>query len=222
MVNQAIKLGAEIETNTTVSSWSVGDDGKVEVQTDRGVFQAERLVLAGGAWSPALLPNLNLNLRVLRKQQQWFQIDRVDQKLINGFPSFLIEQSDGSVYYGIPEIDYLGMKVCEHSGGTLVEDPSEMNRELDQPELERVEQFMKDHLVFGHHRMVHYSVCMYAMSTDSHFIVDRYPDLPQVSFAAGMSGHGFKFAPVIGRYLVDLLDGERDPDFEFLKFDRNS
>jgi glycine/D-amino acid oxidase-like deaminating enzyme len=61
---------------------------------------------------------------------------------------------------------------------------------------------------------------MYTMSADSHFIVDRHPELPQVSFAAGMSGHGFKFAPVVGRYLVDLLDGTSDPDFEFLKLDR--
>ena len=220
MINQAVKLGAKIETDTTVLSWSVADDGKVEVQTDRGRFCAERLIVAGGAWSQGLLPNLRLNLKVLKKQQQWFQIDRVDQKLINGLPSFLIEQADGTCFYGIPEIDHLGMKVCEHSGGLPVEDPSKLNRELDQAELERVEKFMKDHLVFGHHRMVHYSVCMYTMSADSHFIVDRHPELPQVSFAAGMSGHGFKFAPVVGRYLVDLLDGTSDPDFEFLKLDR--
>ena len=82
------------------------------------------------------MPELNLNLKLLRKQQHWFQIDRVDQKLINRFPSFLIEQADGSCFYGIPEIDYLGMKVCEHSGGTEVSNPTELDRELDQAELE--------------------------------------------------------------------------------------
>jgi sarcosine oxidase len=220
MISQAAKLGAEIIGNTTVTGWSVSDDGNLSVQTDEGRFRSRRLVIAGGAWSASLLPDLDLKLQVLRKQQFWFQLDRVDQKLINRFPSFLIEQADGSCYYGIPEIDYLGMKVCEHSGGKPVADPAMLNRELETAELERVQKFMKDYLDFGHSRLVHHSACMYSMTPDGHFIVDQYPDLPQVVFAAGMSGHGFKFAPVIGRYLIDLLQGQREPEFDFLKFDR--
>ncbi len=220
MINQAVKLGAEIVGDTPVTEWSVSDDGTVIVQTADARFRTRRLVIAGGAWNTALLPGLDLKLQVLRKQQFWFQLDRVDQKLINRFPSFLFELNDGSCFYGIPEINYLGMKVSEHSGGSPVKDPSRLNRELDSEELERVRRFMREYMEFGHSRLVHHSACMYSMTPDGHFIVDSYPGLPQVVFAAGMSGHGYKFAPVIGRYLVELLQGQREPEFEFLKYER--
>jgi sarcosine oxidase len=180
------------------------------------------LVIAGGAWAQSLLPDLDLELRVLRTQQHWFQLDRVDQKLINRFPAFLFEQVDGDVYYGIPELDYLGMKVCEHTGGELIEDPLNVDRELDRSALTRVVEFLKRSMNFGHHRLVHHSTCLYTKSGDGHFMVDAYPDLPQVSFAAGLSGHGFKFAPVIGQYLIELLEGQRDADFEFLRLRKDA
>ena len=63
-------------------------------------------------------------------------------------------------------------------------------------------------------------MCKYTMTPDCHFIVDRHPEIPQLVFAAGFSGHGFKFAPVIGKRLVGMLDGETDPRFDFLKADR--
>ena len=59
---------------------------------------------------------------------------------------------------------------------------------------------------------------MYTMSPDEHFIVDRIGE--NVSFACGMSGHGYKFAPVIGRALVDMLDGNLRADMQFLKASR--
>ena len=220
MIGQATKLGAEIVADTAVLGWDVDDQGTVAVRTTIGRFQSSRLVIAGGPWSARLMPDLNLSLRVLRKQQHWFQLDRVDQKLVNQFPAFLFEQDDKAVFYGIPEIDYLGMKVAEHSGGEIVEDPAHVDRELNDLELKRVEGFLKQHLRFGHHRLVHYSACMYTMSPDGHFIVDRYPGQERVSFAAGLSGHGFKFAPVLGRYLIDLLEAGHDPEFEFLKYGR--
>lgn len=220
MISQARKHGAEIVGETPVTGWSVRDDDKVIVKTQSDQYCTKRLVICVGAWSPSLLPELDLKMKVIRKQQFWFQLDRVDQKLINRFPSFLFELPDGSCYYGIPEIDYLGMKVCEHSGGIEIVDPSQLDRGLDKMELERVQGFMQSYMRFGHSRLVHHSACMYSMSMDGHFIVDQYPGLPQVVFAAGMSGHGFKFSPVIGRYLIDMLQGRQEPEFEFLKYDR--
>ena len=69
---------------------------------------------------------------------------------------------------------------------------------------------------------MHHSTCMYTMSPDGHFFVDHYPEHSNVVFAAGMSGHGFKFAPVVGKHLIDLLQGETDPDFEFLRIARQN
>jgi len=62
---------------------------------------------------------------------------------------------------------------------------------------------------------------MYTMSPDEHFVVDRHPELPNFVFAAGLSGHGFKFVPVLGRALADLaLDGGTELPIEFLSLKR--
>ena len=128
-----------------------------------------------------------------------------------------MEKDNGDCFYGMPEVDYLGLKVCEHTGGVAIKSPSEIDTGINKNALERTEQFMQEHLVHGRRRLVHHSTCMYTMSPDGHFYVDHYPGHSNVVLAAGMSGHGFKFAPVIGKQLIDLLEGQTDPDFEFLK-----
>jgi sarcosine oxidase len=217
MISQALKHGATIQSDTIVQDWAVDESGLVTVTTDRGVFQAERLIVTAGAWSKDLLPFLHKGLTVLRKQQHWYQLDRVDQKQVNDFPVFLFEEPDGQLFYGVPEIDYLGMKVCRHSGGQPIADPTKLDRSLDNEEFSAVESFMDQRMHFGRKRLVHHSTCMYTMSNDGHFIVDQVPDHDNVVFAAGLSGHGFKMAPTIGKHLVDVLAGERKSEFDFLR-----
>lgn len=219
-INQAIKHGAEIRSDVEVTGWEVEDSGRVVVRTQQGNFECERLVIAGGGWTADLLPDLDLGLTVLKKQQHWFQIDRVDQKIQNDFPCFLIEQENGDCFYGFPEIDYLGMKVCEHTGGTPIESATTLDRSLDEQQLERTKSFMQQNMEFGRSRLVHHSMCMYTMSPDGHFLVDHYPGLDNVVFAAGLSGHGFKFAPVLGKQLIDLLEGRQDNSFDFFKLSK--
>ena len=217
MLDQAVKHGAEIMSNTVVESWSVNDQGICNVETQNGSYQASRLIISGGAWNTELLPDLDLGLQVVQKQQHWFQIDRVDHKFENEFPCFLFEQDNGDCFYGIPEINYLGMKICEHTGGKPIAGPKELDGGLNQAALDRNEEFMQAHLVHGRRRLVHHSNCMYTMSADGHFFVDYYPGHSNVVFAAGLSGHGFKFTPVLGKHLVSLLEGRCEPEFEFLR-----
>ena len=62
---------------------------------------------------------------------------------------------------------------------------------------------------------------MYTMSPDEHFVVDRHPDDDRICFAAGLSGHGFKFAPVLGAALADLaVEGTTSLPIDFLRLDR--
>ena len=219
-VAQFIKLAqqasAELLTNTLAESVIVNSDQTITVVTDQGRFETERLILTLGSWTSELLAGVDLRIQVLRKPQFWFQIDRTDIKYQNGFPAFLIEHEQ-ECFYCLPEIDYLGMKVAEHSGGQVVDNPSELNRACEASEQTAAENFLDQHFDFSRRRLVHHSVCMYSMSTDGHFVIDSHPDCPQIVFAAGMSGHGFKFAPVIGQRLVELLDGQSSPEFEFLR-----
>ena len=216
LVKLASELGAEMLLNSPVGSWAMEDEGTIRVSAGEGEeFLTRRLIVSAGAWSEPLL-GLSLGLKVIRKQQHWFQLDRIEQKLGNGFPCFLMEMGD-RCFYGFPEIDYLGMKVAEHTGGTEVADPATIDRTRDSGDTAAVESFLDDRFEFTRKRLVYDSVCMYTESPDQHFIVDQHPQHPQVAFVAGLSGHGFKFAPVLGRHLVDRLEGKQDPLFDFLQ-----
>lgn len=216
-LKQAMVHGAELMSNTTVTRVEQGDDAKLRLQTSGGQFTADQVIVTAGAWSSQILPDLNLPLKVLAKQQHWYQIDRVDNKLVNEFPCTFFERDDGSSFYVTPELDTLGMKVCEHSGGDAVSDLSQFSNELSASQKSRTDEFLADFFHFTKSRLVHHSMCKYTMTPDTHFIVDRHPDIPQLVFAAGFSGHGFKFAPVIGKRLVGMLDGQEDERFDFLR-----
>jgi glycine/D-amino acid oxidase-like deaminating enzyme len=180
------------------------------------------LIVTAGPWVRKLLSRPDFEIDVLRKQQHWFQLDRSDIRYQNGFPAFLIEFANQRCFYGFPEIDYLGMKVAEHTGGSAVGHPGQLNRDCDPMELADVERFVDASFNFTRRRLVHYSVCMYSMSRDGHFIVDSHPDSSRITFAAGLSGHGFKFAPLLGERLVGLLEGESDPMFDFFRMQDRS
>jgi sarcosine oxidase len=219
MTRLALQLGAELRTNTTVESWSARPDAGVEVRTEAGIVRARRLIITAGPWSERLLGDLGFKLNVVRKQQTWFQTDRHEVHQGNGACCFLIDSAEGC-FYGFPQIDLLGMKVAEHSGGQPAASADELDRETNEEDLTRVRDFLARSFRLGKHRLVHTSVCMYTRSPDEHFILDKFPGCQQVAFAAGLSGHGFKFAPVIGDHLVGLLMDDRNPDCDFLSLQR--
>ncbi len=217
MLKMAIESGANAKFDSVVHSIKTLGNGRKEIATDSGTYEAERVIIAAGPWAGQILAPMELNLQVVRKQQHWFQIDRVEVVKEAGFPVFLFE-TDSGVFYGLPQLDKLGMKVAEHSGGTPIDDPTTVSRATERGELGRCEKFVDDHFQFTRRRLVHDSVCMYTVSPDEHFIVDRHPALTNTSFVAGCSGHGFKFAPVIGEHLVNLVDEQSDADLELFKF----
>jgi len=219
-LKQAIEHNAKLMSNTTVTQLQRADDGVMKVHTSEGNFTADQAIVTAGAWSSQILSGLDLPLNVLAKQQHWYQIDRVENKLVNEFPCTFFERADGSCFYVTPELDTLGMKVCEHTGGDEVIDIDSCTHDLNEAQKARTDEFLSDYFHFTKSRLVHHSICKYTMTPDSHFIVDRHPNLPQLVFAAGFSGHGFKFAPVIGKQLVGLLDGQEDARFDFLKLNR--
>lgn len=219
MIRQAIDNGGDYHADTPVQSWQVEADGTVRLETTGGEFRARQAIFAGGPWSGQLLAELQLPLQVVRKQQHWVQVDRADIHTAAGFCCFLFDTPEGC-FYGFPAIDHLGMKFAEHSGGSPVADPSQLDRALDASDWERTAGFIERAFRFGRTRLTHHSACMYTRSPDEHFLIDLHPEHPQVAFVAGLSGHGFKFAPVIGEQLVDLLAGSPDPDCEFLRLDR--
>ena len=219
---RAQKLGAELRSGRTILS--VNREGSSYlIQTDKGPIYANALVLTAGAWARDLLPELAPFLRVVRKVLLWYPVhDRGPQYLESeGSPVFLFELPQG-VFYGFPVIDDFGFKVAEHSGGDEVDDPLALDRNLYERDHAPVDRFLKrfvPNVVPG--RASKHAVCMYTLSPDLHPIAGLHPELPHVAFAAGMSGHGFKFSSAFGEALADLaLEGSTRHPMDIFAFER--
>jgi glycine/D-amino acid oxidase-like deaminating enzyme len=157
---------------------------------------------------------------VLRKPLLWYRTLTANYRVDHGFPVWLFETPAGA-FYGFPEIDDMGLKVAEHSHGLPVDDPLALDRRLLPEDRQPVESFLATYLPDASRECLHHTVCMYTMTPDQHFLIDRHPQHAQVCFAAGLSGHGFKFATVLGEILAQMtLDGETPQPIGFLGLDR--
>jgi len=213
--------GAALRLGHAAQSWHADASG-VRVTTDEGEFQAAKLVITAGPWAPQLLADLGMRLEVRRKHLYWFPNSESSYRESSGCPTYLYELPRG-VYYGFPQIDELGVKVAEHTGGAVVADPATDPRPLDPADLARVEDFLSQYLPGVGRPLKHRAVCFYTMSPDEHFLVDRHPRHENVFFVAGLSGHGFKFTSVLGEVLADLaLEGRTALPIGFLSVKRST
>lgn len=211
----AEKMGAALISGETVVQWQADGSG-FAVQTDSSTYRSDYLVVAGGAWAASLLRDLDLKLTVLKKHLHWFDCDPC-YRPENGCPTFLYETPDG-YFYGFPQIDDAGLKIAEHSGGEVVVDPLNVDRGIDANDLHRVKTFLERNLPGVHPIDRRHEICFYAMSQNGNFIVDQYPGNDRMAFAAGLSGHGFKFTAVLGEILADLVcDGQTKMPADFLR-----
>jgi len=196
-----------LKTGVTVESWQA-DDGRVTVATDQGTFTAGKLVITAGAWAPQLVADLGIKFTVRRKHLHWFECHNSIYRGSSA-PTFFYEMPHG-LFYGFPAVDDMGVKVADHSGGETVTDPLTDPRPMEELDLSRVRNFMSEQLssVGKSARHTRHEVCFYTMSPDEHFIIDKHPQHDNVVFAAGLSGHGFKFTSVLGEVMADLaIDG---------------
>ncbi len=209
--------------STPAKRCAAGAEGSgVLVETDRDRYQAERLIVTAGAWAGELLADLGIPLEVRRKPLYWFRTTSDVYRADHGCPAFLYDLPQGC-YYSLPQIDDVGLKVAEHSGGRVVSDPTHVDRDVDADDLARVADFVRAYLPDATTDCVDHAVCMYTMTPDGHFVVDLHPACPQVAFAAGLSGHGFKFTGVLGEALAELaLCGTAHASLRFLAADRET
>jgi len=211
--------GAEFHFGATAKAWKT-DGAGARVVTDQGEFTAGQLIITAGPWAPQLLCDIGIPFIVRRKHLYWFPASDAAYHESSGCPTYLYQMPHG-IYYGFPQIDELGVKVAEHSGGAVVNDPTNDPRPLDTADVARVEAFLQDCLPGVSRPVQRRSVCFYTMSPDEHFLVDRHPAHQNVLFVAGLSGHGFKFTSVLGEALADLaLDGMTKLPVGFLSLER--
>jgi sarcosine oxidase len=220
-VDAAIREGARVGSEEAVLEWSAS--GRTfRVRTSRSEYESAALVLAAGAWTSAVLSKQALPLQVVRKPQFWFPVRSRAYAEDRSAPAFYYELPYG-LFYGFPSRDGETLKAAEHSGGDPVTDPGTVDRTVQPRDWESVARFLRECLPDVDPQPRRSSVCLYTLTPDRHFIVDRHPELEHVAFGAGFSGHGFKFTPVIGNVLVDLaIDGRTRHPIEFLSARREA
>jgi glycine/D-amino acid oxidase-like deaminating enzyme len=206
--------------DSPLEGWSAGGK-RASARTATENHTADRLIITAGAWASRVLVDLDIRLTIRRKPLLWYATKNdATYSLDARFPAHLFELPYG-VFYGFPQIDVRGVKIAEHTGGGEVGEPLTVERDLLPADREPVERFITECLPRATHKLTDYTVCMYTISPDEHFIVDHVPELENVWFCAGLSGHGFKFAPVLGQVLADLAcDGQTDLPIGFLRLAR--
>ena len=207
--DEARKLGAVIRDGEPVVSWKA-EGGGVVVETTAGRYTAGRLVVAAGPWAGRMLGEIGAPLRVMRQVVFWLggADDGPFQK--EAFPIFIAETPEGA-YYGLPALNADGIKVARHYGAPELREPTDISRTISGEDEAPVRQFVRAHLPAADGPVRRASTCIYTLTTDRHFLIDIHPEHPQVVFAAGFSGHGFKFSSVVGEILADLAESGRTP-----------
>jgi sarcosine oxidase len=214
-IEAAIQRGATLSTDETVEEWQpIGN--AVRVRTSKGQYEAGALIVTAGPWTARILRQFALPLEVVRKPVFWFSARAPVYTVESGAPTFYFEMPSGH-FYGFPSIDGQTVKAAEHSGGKPIDDPHHVDRLVRPDDWQPLAQFVEECLPELEPTPVRHNVCMYTLTPDRHFIVDRHPAHPHVAIGAGFSGHGFKFTPVIGEALVELaIEGHSRHPIGFL------
>ncbi len=198
LVSEARKAGATVLSSQKVVGLNPKSGG-LEVATQDSRITCQRLICTGGSWTAALLPTMNLNLKITRQQKFHFRSPDVRDMQPDRVPVY-VDHDKG--YYGFPVWRGI-LNVADDNLGDSVQ-PDEVDQEPDPEVRQNLTQWVEALFPERKWEHVHTETCLYTNTPDDDFILDRHPELSNVIVGAGFSGHGFKFTPFIGKLLVQL------------------
>ncbi len=212
--NYALNHGAEIHTHEKVLDWKQNDQG-IEIRTDLNLYQTDRLIFTSGAWTSQHLKDLQLPLKVTRQSFAWLNMDDGIKYSSPSFPCWFIHDPKMGMYYGFPDAQIKdqtepsGIKLGLHMQG-METSPDRVDRLLRIQDEDIIQYFCSNYLPAAIQVPKTYKTCMYTNTPDENFIIDYIPNSnDKVIMACGFSGHGFKFAPVIGEILTAMALGQK-------------
>ncbi len=218
-VTAAQAHGAEIHARERVLGWEPLEGG-VRVRTDRGTYEAEKLVVTAGAWDGELVDVLEGLAVPERQVLAWLQPTRPERFRPENFPVFNLLVDEGR-FYGFPVHGVPGFKFGKYHHLEEVVDPETLDRETHDYDEQLLRDFAERYFPDGCGPTMDLQTCMFTNTPDNHFVIDVHPDYEQVSFASPCSGHGYKFASVIGEVMADLAEtGITRHDISLFRLDR--
>ena len=223
---QAIKHGAVIRTKEKIFEWKKIAK-HIEVKTNSGDYTCEKLVITAGPWAGQMIPGIGSKLTITRQMIAW--VSPADWKPfeLGNFPCWLIEDENrNGAYYGFPVLPVgkfggpIGLKLAHHYPGEVT-DPDMVNRVPNEEDEANLIYALNKFLPGGYSSTLAMKTCMYTNTPDENFILDLLPGYDDVFIATGFSGHGFKFASVVGEIMADLaMYGKTSLPIEFLNAKR--
>jgi sarcosine oxidase len=202
-VRLAAAAGAVIRTNETVVSLEPLPNG-VHIKTNRDEIEADGAIVAAGPWLHRLLPELHLPLSVTRQVVGWFEPDEAGQFATERFPVFILETRHGH-HYGFPAYGEMGVKIAKHHHQRETVDADGYDRMVSAADDAAIRAPLAEYLPAANGPLLHAETCLYTMTPDETFIIDHMPGFPHVVIASPCCGHGFKFSPVVGEIVTDLI-----------------
>lgn len=208
--------GARLHAGETALSWRSSAEG-VHIKTQADDYVADRLVVAPGVWAPEFLGADVAPIAIREMSLYWVGATDARFKEERGFLPFAVETGEGRMFYGFPAVDADGVKLGDHTAGRSIPSPAARSGAPSDEDRKTLGDFLRAYAPGLPTAIGRQSTCLYELSPDEHFMIGRHPDDARVSFAAGLSGHGFKFAPVIGEALAALaFDKDLPADMRFL------
>jgi sarcosine oxidase len=214
----ARKHRALIRLEEAVHTWTV-DGAGVRVNTSKGSYRAEQLIITAGAWLHRLVGDLRLPLMVERQVLFWFEAAEHPERFHpDSCPIFLFEYEHDRYMYGFPDLGD-GIKIALHHEGEPTQ--PEGIEQARPHELEAIRVLVRRFLPAADGALRDTAVCLYTNTPDYHFLIDSHPQWPNVLITSPCSGHGFKFSSAIGEILADQITGSRSRfDLSLFHLDR--
>lgn len=225
---RAMQSGATIRTKEKTLEWKKSGS-TITVKTTKGTYECKKLIITAGPWASKMVPNLSRNLKVTRQMVAWVKPKNWSTFELGTFPCWTIADHEKSgIYYGFPILPVdkfggpIGLKLAHHVHGT-VSDPDSINRTPTQQDEASLIYALNKFMPEGYESTHMMKTCMYTNTPDENFILDFVPGYQDVVVATGFSGHGFKFASVVGEIMTDLaMKGSTTQPIGFLNAKRFS
>lgn len=210
-IELAESLGASILRHERVIAYTpTTSNGAVVVQTDRSSYHGGQVVISAGPWIRDLIPSEQDHFTTTRQVLAWFAPEgSIEPFTAPSFPTFIwgFDSSGGTGLYGFPAIDGQtgGVKVAGSGYGPVLH-PDEPRAEVGEEELSSLyESCIRGRIEGLSPRCVKSTTCLYTVTPDSDFVVQRHPHYEQVLIASPCSGHGFKHSAALGEMLAQLV-----------------
>lgn len=214
----AQRAGATVFANRKVEAIEPGA-GNVRVVTEDGAIAAGSVIVAAGGWIGDLVPELRPKLTVTRQVLCWFEPRRPGSVALGRLPVFIVD-GEHDIAYGFPDIGS-GFKCASHHDSGILPDADSARQDAGAADEKRMRDFLDAYLPDAAGPLRAMKTCLYTKTPDEDFVLDLLPSDPRVVVASACSGHGFKFAGVIGEILADLaMRGETRHDIGRFRIDR--